>query len=100
MGVTTLPSAPSLTIQPFNNSPINHSAGRLRPARRCPDHHLVPAQPPDAADPEIADHGPRTTDRRPSSAVENVSKKFCRSLKRSLWYGVQDIGVELLGTLK
>jgi lipopolysaccharide transport system ATP-binding protein len=29
--------------------------------------------------------------------VENVSKKFCRSLKRSLWYGVRDIGVELLG---
>jgi lipopolysaccharide transport system ATP-binding protein len=23
--------------------------------------------------------------------VEGVSKKFCRSLKRSLWYGVQDI---------
>lgn len=29
--------------------------------------------------------------------VENVSKKFCRSLKRSLWYGVKDIGLELLG---
>lgn len=28
--------------------------------------------------------------------VENVSKKFCRSLKRSLWYGVRDIGSELL----
>ena len=26
---------------------------------------------------------------------ENVSKKFCRSLKRSLWYGVQDICFEL-----
>ena len=23
--------------------------------------------------------------------VENVSKKFCRDLKRSLWYGVKDI---------
>jgi ABC-type polysaccharide/polyol phosphate transport system ATPase subunit len=23
--------------------------------------------------------------------VENVAKKFCRSLKRSLWYGVQDL---------
>jgi lipopolysaccharide transport system ATP-binding protein len=23
--------------------------------------------------------------------VEGVSKKFCRSLKRSLWYGVQDV---------
>lgn len=29
--------------------------------------------------------------------VENVSKKFCRSLKRSLWYGMQDLGKELLG---
>lgn len=29
--------------------------------------------------------------------VEGVSKKFCRNLKRSLWYGVQDIGSELLG---
>jgi lipopolysaccharide transport system ATP-binding protein len=28
--------------------------------------------------------------------VENVSKKFCRDLKRSLWYGVQDLGFELL----
>ena len=32
--------------------------------------------------------------------VENVSKKFCRSLKRSLWYGVRGIGVELPGILK
>lgn len=30
-------------------------------------------------------------------SVENVSKKFCRDLKRSLLYGVQDIGTELLG---
>ena len=29
--------------------------------------------------------------------VENVSKKFCRDLKRSLWYGVQDIVTELVG---
>lgn len=29
--------------------------------------------------------------------VEHVSKKFCRSLKRSLWYGLQDMGGELLG---
>jgi lipopolysaccharide transport system ATP-binding protein len=27
--------------------------------------------------------------------VENVSKKFCRSLKRSLWYGMQDMLSEL-----
>ena len=29
--------------------------------------------------------------------VENVSKKFCRDLKRSLWYGMKDLGTELLG---
>src|SRR5690606_14699713 len=30
--------------------------------------------------------------------VSNVSKKFCRNLKRSLWYGVQDIASDLVGT--
>jgi homopolymeric O-antigen transport system ATP-binding protein len=30
-------------------------------------------------------------------AVEQVSKKFCRSLKRSLYYGVRDIAKELIG---
>lgn len=29
--------------------------------------------------------------------VENVSKKFCRDLKRSLWYGVRDMAAELVG---
>ena len=29
--------------------------------------------------------------------VEGVSKRFCRSLKRSLWYGVQDVSGELFG---
>ncbi len=29
--------------------------------------------------------------------VEGVSKKFCRSFKKSLWYGMQDIGNELAG---
>lgn len=29
--------------------------------------------------------------------VESVSKKFCRSLKKSLWYGVQDLGREITG---
>jgi len=32
--------------------------------------------------------------------VEGVSKKFCRDLKRSLWYGVKDIGAELIGVHK
>jgi len=29
--------------------------------------------------------------------VEDVSKKFCRRLRRSLWYGLKDIGSELFG---
>lgn len=29
--------------------------------------------------------------------AEGLSKKFCRSLKRSLWYGIQDVGSELRG---
>lgn len=33
-------------------------------------------------------------------SVENVSKKFCRSLKRSLWYGLQDLGSEVIGSSK
>lgn len=28
--------------------------------------------------------------------VEGVSKKFCRDLKKSLWYGVKDVAAELL----
>lgn len=31
-------------------------------------------------------------------SVEGVSKRFCRSLKRSLVYGVQDIALELMGS--
>lgn len=29
--------------------------------------------------------------------VEGVSKKFCRNLKKSLWYGMKDLGDEILG---
>ncbi|MEN9223397.1 MAG: ATP-binding cassette domain-containing protein, partial [Thermostichus sp. BF3_bins_97] len=29
--------------------------------------------------------------------AEGVSKKFCRQLRRSLWYGVQDIVTDLVG---
>lgn len=31
-------------------------------------------------------------------SVDSVSKKYCRNLKTSLWYGVKDICNELLGT--
>jgi lipopolysaccharide transport system ATP-binding protein len=30
--------------------------------------------------------------------AEQVSKKFCRSLKKSLWYGVKDITTEITGS--
>lgn len=33
----------------------------------------------------------------PVISVEGVSKKFCRNLKRSLFYGVQDIAADLTG---
>lgn len=29
--------------------------------------------------------------------VNNVSKKFCSNLRQSLWYGVKDLGTELIG---
>ncbi len=29
--------------------------------------------------------------------LDHVSKKFCRNLRRSLWYGFKDIGTELMG---
>src|SRR5690554_5946838 len=32
--------------------------------------------------------------------VEGVAKKFCRDLKTSLWYGVQDLGAEFIGKKK
>lgn len=30
--------------------------------------------------------------------VDNISKKFCRSLKKSLWYGLKDMSSELFGS--
>lgn len=38
---------------------------------------------------------PSATDQEVLVKVEGVSKKFCRSLKKSLWYGVCDIACEL-----
>src|SRR5215831_15382171 len=29
--------------------------------------------------------------------VRSLSKKFCRDLKKSLWYGIRDVGREILG---
>ncbi|MDJ0688920.1 MAG: ABC transporter ATP-binding protein [Xenococcaceae cyanobacterium MO_188.B32] len=39
----------------------------------------------------------KTEDSEVVLSVEGVSKKFCRDLKRSLFYGVQDIASDLLG---
>jgi lipopolysaccharide transport system ATP-binding protein len=36
----------------------------------------------------------------PLVKIEHLGKKFCRRLKRSLWYGVRDIGAELTGSRK
>lgn len=38
-----------------------------------------------------------TTTDTPLIEVENVSKAFCRNLKRALWYGLKDISGEVLG---
>ncbi len=37
------------------------------------------------------------SDAEPLVRVHGVSKKFCLSLKKSLWYGLKDMGNELLG---
>lgn len=42
----------------------------------------------------ISDNAPEGS---PVISVEGVSKKFCRDLKRSLFYGVQDITADLTG---
>jgi homopolymeric O-antigen transport system ATP-binding protein len=49
-----------------------------------------------AEQPQVAGSSPQPSiDTR--IKVEGVSKKFCRSLKKSLWYGMQDIGREITG---
>jgi hypothetical protein len=48
------------------------------------------------------DSGPSTppSDDEVLVRVDGVGKKFCRSLKKSLWYGVCDIAGELLSGRK
>lgn len=41
-----------------------------------------------------------TNDDRIVLSVENISKKFCRDLKTSLFYGIKDIGFQLIGIKK
>jgi hypothetical protein len=44
--------------------------------------HLAPGALPAGSTPELSDV---------LINVDNVSKRFCRSLKRSLWTGLQDL---------
>ncbi len=48
---------------------------------------------------QVSGFGPHPSDDLLIKA-ENVSKKFCRSLKKSLWYGIKDLGSELVGRSK
>ncbi len=40
---------------------------------------------------------PQNNDSEVVLSVNGVSKRFCRDLKKSLFYGVQDIAAEVLG---
>src|SRR5690554_306047 len=46
---------------------------------------------------QTTDNRQLTTDREVLVKVENLSKKFCKDLKTSLWYGVKDIASGLSG---
>jgi ABC-type polysaccharide/polyol phosphate transport system ATPase subunit len=48
-----------------------------------------------SADPTMTSPPSSPLDREMLVRVEGVSKKFCRNLKKSLWYGVQDVVGEL-----
>jgi lipopolysaccharide transport system ATP-binding protein len=48
-------------------------------------------------EPERASSEPAAPEKHVVLALENVSKRFCRDLKRSLFYGVQDIAREVVG---
>ena len=45
----------------------------------------------------MSNHEQRTKNEEPLIKVSGVSKKFCLSLKKSLWYGLCDMGRELTG---
>lgn len=46
---------------------------------------------------EVSQNGRRPLDENVAISVENISKKFCRNLRRSLSYGVRDIVSDLCG---
>jgi lipopolysaccharide transport system ATP-binding protein len=66
--------------------PINHQPTTTPPS--------FPSCPPAPASPIIAFSSLPVSEIL--LQVDNVSKRFCRDLKKSLWYGVRDIGRELL----
>lgn len=45
----------------------------------------------------VSSHQSPVSDAEPLVRVQGVSKKFCLSLKKSLWYGLCDMGRELTG---
>jgi len=47
--------------------------------------------------PALTESTPASDEWKVLVQVQGMSKRFCRSLKKSLWYGVQDIGSELVG---
>lgn len=49
---------------------------------------------------QTTEHSKERQDDNIVVSVERVSKKFCRGLKRSLFYGAQDIASEMVGTRK
>ena len=79
-----------------------HSATRGAGVQR-PSAHFIKCPPLSSLYPRHRNRRPLTSDHRPPKMpvsetlirVDHVSRKFCRSLKHSLWYGVCDIAKEL-----
>lgn len=61
-----------------------------------PSSWILPPQQMNITAPEIAPE-PLFVEDEVILSVNGVSKKFCRDLKRSLFYGIQDIASEVLG---
>ncbi|WP_435547582.1 ABC transporter ATP-binding protein [Desulfobacterium sp. N47] len=85
-----------LKPQPSDLSPPESQASNLR--SHPSDFSLLKSHPSDFSplESQVSGLTPHTSN-DVLVRVENVSKKFCRSLKRSLWYGMKDLGSELIG---
>ena len=70
------------------------SKSDLKPS--LPINKLINGMPSQTHSTLDSGHSTRPSDDEVLVRVEGVSKKFCRSLKKSLWYGVCDIAGELL----